>query len=174
MSGRNNPRHNITIAGYHGTGMNSTAQVVARRMRRQLVEFTEEVERRNRMNLYSIARLGRKPELADVETKLIDDLSYRREIVITLDSSSENYQEALDALQPISYLVMLDPPFEAIWQRMETDPAYAGLRSRLGRSGMYSAWKDCMARRDQADLLLTDPAQSILDNARLILHCFFT
>ena len=143
-------------------------------MRRQLVDFREEVEKRNRMNLYSIARLGRNPELADVETKLIDDLSYRRETVIALDCSGENYLEALDILQEISYLVILDPPFDAVWQRLATDPAYAGLLGRLGRTGLYEDWMECVSHRDSADLLLTDPALSILDNARLILHCFYT
>jgi shikimate kinase len=174
LSGRSNPRHNITIAGFHGTGKSSTAQVVARRMRRQLFDFSEEIQKRNRLNLYSIARMGRKPDPLDVETKLIDDLSYRREIVVALDCEGESYLEAFDALREISYVVMLDPPFENIWQRMSADPAYAGELSRLGRSGVYGKWQDSVVRRDSADLILTDPSLSILDNARLILHCFFT
>lgn len=143
-------------------------------MRRQVIDFSEEIEKRNRLNLYSIARMGRKPDLADVETKLIDDLSYRREIVIALDCDGESYLEAFDTLQEISYVVMLDPPFEDIWQRMAADPAYAGELSRLGRTGVYSRWQDSTQRRNCADLVLKDPTLSVLDNARLILHCFFT
>ena len=143
-------------------------------MRRQLVDFSVEAERRNRLNLYSIARIGRKPELSDVETKLISDLSYRRETVIALDCGSENYEEALLALSEVSYLVMLDPPFDEIWNRMYVDPGYAQLTGRLGRAGIYNQWRSVTRFRDEADLLITDPRLSMLDVARLVLHCFFT
>ncbi|MEZ5338880.1 MAG: shikimate kinase [bacterium] len=174
MSGRPNPRHNITFCGFHATGKSSTAQVVARRMRRQLADFHDEVERRSRLNLYTIARIGRKPEQEDVETKLLADLSYRRETVVALDCASDNYLEAVESLSEVSYVVMLDPPFDVIWQRLEADRRYAALLSRHGRTGLYGMWKQASASRQHADLLLTDPRLSILDAARLVLHCFFT
>ncbi len=151
-----------------------TAQVVARRMRRQLVDFSEETGKRNRLNLYTIARIGRKPDVEDVETKLIEDLSYRRETVIALDCDSEIYDEALAALGEVSYLVMLDPPFETIWQRLNADNRYSGMISRLGRAGTYNSWQRVTGKRQAADLLLTDPQLSMLELARLVLHCFFT
>ena len=150
------------------------AHVVARRMRRQLADFSDEVERRSRLNLYTIARIGRKPEQEDVETKLISDLSYRRETVVALDCASELYQEAVEAMGEVSYLVLLDPPFDAIWQRMQFDPRYRAQCERLGRTGMYEKWQSQAYTRDSADLVITDGSLSILDASRLVLHCFFT
>lgn len=143
-------------------------------MRRHFVDFQDEVERRNRLNLYAIARIGRKPEHLDVETKLAEDLSNRRETVIALDCSSESYFDTFDALADYSYTVLLDPPFEQIWQRLSFDPRYSQLVRGLGREGLYRDWKRHKVLRERAELVLNDPHMSILEASRLVLHCFFT
>jgi hypothetical protein len=162
------------LSGFYGCPLEDVGRDLARRLRRPLFQVAAEVARRRRHNLHQLTGLGRPVSDDQLEEWVIRDLSFRRGTVAVLDVNSLNVAEQFSELKVFSYLVFLDPPFPALWERIERDPALSDLVLELGRPGLYERW---LAHREQyafCNLQLLAPPHDVLFLSKLIAHCFFT
>ena len=172
MSDGRHPGRNIIIAGFHQSGKTTVGREVARRMRRPFVDIPLEQERRlNRLG-YQLRFLGREPNPHEIEARLILDLSYRRETIIALGSDTFDNPDFYEELRIFSYIVVLDPPFNTIWERMQK--LNKGEMKGLARDEALARWQAWRARLPKHELELTADGLSAAQAARLIAHCFYT
>jgi shikimate kinase len=171
---RRHPQRNIVLSGFYGCRLDEVGRDLARRMRRPLFQVPAEIARRRRHNLHELTGLGRPVSDEQLEEWVIRDLSFRRGTVAVLDVNSLNVAEQFSELKVFSYLVFLDPPFPALWERIERDPNLSDLVLELGRAGLYERWLRHREQYDFCNLQLFVPPDDVVFMSKLVTHCFFT
>lgn len=118
--------------------------------------------------------MGKPVSDAQLEEWVVRDLSLRRGMVATLAANSRRVAEHFAELRVFSYLVFLDPPFPALWERIVRDSSLNDLVLEQGREGLYERW---LSHREQyafVNLQLFAPPDDPVYISKLVAHCFFT
>jgi hypothetical protein len=142
-------------------------------MRRPFVYLPNEVERRKRMNLLARAGFRPPPSRERLVEWVTRDLSYRRELIIAIDTEHGKFAGAVDDLHEFSYIVYLDPPFEYLWERLCRRQKLNGDRP-LDREAVHTDWLEYRRLYSNADLLITNETSDTVYLSKLAAHCFFT
>lgn len=162
------------LSGFNGCPLIEVGRDLARRLRRSLFVVPAEVARRRRLNLHQLTGLGRAVSDEQLEEWVIRDLSLRRGMVAVLGVDSLRVAEHFAELSVFSYLVFLDPPFAALWERIVSDPGLNDLVLELGRDGMHERWLKHREQYTFCNLQLFVPPDDPTRLSQLIAHCFFT
>lgn len=173
VSFRRNQALNITLCGFYGCGKTSAGWELAKRMRRQFIDVPQELVRKARPAFVRMPLFGRPPDPETVEPRLVTDLMNRRDMVIGLSAESLDDPHVLDEVAEFSYLVYIDPPFDALLARLQHMPAHRDRLERIGPDGLRVEFERRRARYERCDLHLTGDAPPHR-LASLILHCFYT
>jgi len=171
---RRHPQRNIVLSGFYGCRLDEVGRDLAHRLRRPLFQVPAEIARRRRHNLHQLTGLGRPVSDEQLAEWVIRDLSFRRGTVAVLDVNSMNVAAQFSELKIFSYLVFLDPPFPALWERIERDPDLSDLVLELGRDGLYERWLRHREQYDFCNLQLFVPPDDVVFLSKLVAHCFFT
>lgn len=162
------------LTGFHGCRAGEVGQELARRMRRPFFDIPTEVDRRMRLNMLARAGIGRPPPRERVVQWVVRDLSYRRSTVAVLDGDALAHPDSYEELQIFSYLVYLDPPFEALWTSVQRDPAWNDMLLELGRDGLQDLWRLQRRNTSFCNLQVFLPVEDISFACKIIAHCFYT
>jgi shikimate kinase len=167
------PSRSIVLTGFHGCGAMDVGRELARRMRRQLVDWESELERRSRRDLLALLNIVPEQSPGLHELRIASELAFRRDCVIVLGPAAIE-QEVWPQLYIENTLsCFIDHPFELLWQRIQGDPQS---REYLAANSIHSAradWERLYPRFAQACLRLTNPPNPPRQ-ARVILHSFYT
>lgn len=161
------------LCGFYGCGKTSVGWELAKHMRRQFVDVPQELAKRARHSYIRMPPWARQPDPDEIEPQLVLDLAKRRDLVIALGAESLDNPDALAETHEFAFMVFLDPPLDAIMQRLRQMPDH---RERLQQSGQSALERQLERRRgiyEQSDLQITEDLPPNL-LARLILHCFYT
>jgi shikimate kinase len=170
---RRNQALNIALCGFYGCGKTSAGWELAKRMRRQFIDVPQELVRKLRPALVRVPLWGRPPDPETAESRLVTELTNRRDLVIALSAESLDDDDALHEVAEFSYLVFIDVPFDVLYARLQSMPAHRDKLASLGRFGLLEQYERRRSRYMHCDLQLTgDAPPGRL--AALILHCFYT
>jgi shikimate kinase len=173
VSHRRNQALNISLCGFYGCGKTSAGWELAKRMRRQFIDVSQELARKSRPALIPVPLWGRQPPAEPSEPHLVLELMNRRDLVVGLSAESLDDPDVLEEVAEFSFMVFIDPPFEALYRRLQTMPAHRDKVAALGRFGLLEQLETRRSRYQRCDLHLTvDAPPARL--AALILHCFYT
>lgn len=171
---RRNPQRNIVLSGFYGCRSEEVGRDLARRMRRPFVSVPAEIERRRLLNLSRLTGLGQPPSDQKLAEWVIRDVSYRQSSIAVLGNNSMSVARQFDELKIFSFLVFLDPPFSALWERIERDAGLGDMVLELGRHGIYDLWLKHRAQYEFSNLQVFVPPEDTSFIAKLVAHCFFT
>jgi shikimate kinase len=171
---RRHPARNILLTGFDQCGKTATGREVARQLRRHFVDFATELERRKRALVPQLRIFRSDPNPAELNARLVNDLSYKRETVIALAADTLETPDYRSELEVFSFIVFLDPPFDALWARLKDKPAAAATFVALGRDTVHALWHERRAQYERCELQLTNAWLTPAQAARLIVHCFYS
>ncbi len=167
------PSRSIVLTGFYGSGALDVGRELGRRMRRQLVDWDSELERRSRRDLLALLNIVPEPQPELHELRIASELPFRRDCVIVLGPEAVR-QEVWPTLYLENTLtVFIDQPFEVLWRRIQGDPACRDYLKSTSREHAMAAWHELYPLYEQACLRLTNPPNPPRQ-ARVILHSFYT
>lgn len=171
---RRHPARNILLTGFDQCGKTSIGRDLARQLRRPFIDFCAELERRKRSLAQQLRLFRSEPNPGELASRLVVDLSYKRETVIALAADTLEDPDNRAELEVFSFLVFIDPPFDLLWTRLKDNPAAAATYVALGRDTVHSLWHERRKQYEQCELQLTSPWLTPAQAARLIVHCFYS
>jgi shikimate kinase len=166
-----NPQRNILLTGFYGSGLGLVGHELSRRMRRPLLDLSAELRRR-RSRLRVLLPAGAADE-RDAERSLLADLAYRQETVIEISVEAVEHGDYYDELNDLSFIVFVDPPFEALFAGTRNDRRLRDVLDAYGEEGLHARWQALRPRFERCDFQLTG-TYTAQRAAALIIHSFFT
>lgn len=112
---------NIVLTGFMGTGKTEVGRELARLLGMSLLDADEEIVKAEGMPITEIFRQKGEPYFRDLETKIIRELSKRRNAVISTGGGAVLRQENINALREDGIIVLLTASPETILKRTEHD-----------------------------------------------------
>jgi len=108
---------NVVLTGFMGTGKTAVGRELSRLLRMDLVDVDTEVERSQRMTINEIFKQFGEPRFREIETKMIQELSERKGIIISTGGGAVLKQENMDALRKQGVIICLMASPETILKR---------------------------------------------------------
>lgn len=170
------PQRNLVLTGFYCAGKTTVARELGKRMRRPVVDWDQEVNRRAPFDLRALwpHAFERQLDREAVERRLINDLSYRRETIIAFGSEAVAVPDYVNELKDFAYTVFLDLPWESLWQRIQNDSSLSERRESLGEQGLRELYLGLRDHYMACDLQIFAGMCSPQRCSQLILHCFYT
>lgn len=168
------PARSIVLVGWHGCGASDIGRELSRRMRRQLIEWELEAERRSRRDFRLILPFSSAERDVDsIERRLMAELPYRRDSIIVLAPEAVLLEGWPDTFLENTMTVFIDLPFERLWQRLVDGVTSPASLPAPDPSAARADWERLYPLYAQAQLRLTGPPNPPRQ-ARVILHSFYT
>lgn len=167
------PSRSIVLTGFYGCGSLDVGRELARRLRRQLIDWGSEVERRGRRDLLHLLNLGPEPDRGLQELRVASELAYRRDSVIVLEPQAVELDVWPELYLDNTLTVFIDQPFELLWQRMQGDPQSREYVMAHSKQQAFDNWARLYPRFEYASLRLINTPNPPRQ-ARVILHSFYT
>ncbi|HJQ80123.1 MAG TPA: shikimate kinase [Lacipirellulaceae bacterium] len=136
----------IFLIGYRGTGKSTVARHLAERLGYDSVDADAEIERRAGKSIAAIFADNGEAAFRDLESQLVAELSGLRRSVIALGGGAVLRESNRIAIRDAGPVVWLTAPVDVIVARLAADPATAGRRPNLTKTG----------GRDEIETLLTE------------------
>jgi shikimate kinase len=155
---RTSPPH-LILVGLPGVGKTTIGRAAARQLGRAFLDFDEEIERREGMNVREIFRLKGEDHFRALEFALTKELSGVGGMVLSPGGGWITQQSSVELLRPVGRIIYLRASPEAVAKRLrrvETRPLLAGRDPVVALREMYEK------RR-----ALYETADTVLDTERL-------
>lgn len=167
------PSRSIVLTGFYGCGALDIGRDLARRLRRPLIDWDSELERRSRRDLLALLNLGAEPAPGLNELRVASELAYRRDCVIVLGPLAVEQEVWPELYLENTLSVFIDLPFDLLWQRLQGDPRSREYLAGHNRQQAEADWQRLYPLYEQVSLRLTNPPNPPRQ-ARVILHSFYT
>jgi shikimate kinase len=137
----------IFLIGYRGTGKSAVARHLAERLGFDSIDADEEIERRAGKSIATIFADDGEPAFRNLESQLVAELARRRRTVIALGGGAVLRETNRIAIRAAGPVVWLTAPVDVIVARLATDPATAGRRPNLTKTGGRAEVEALLAER---------------------------
>jgi shikimate kinase len=137
----------VFLIGYRGTGKSTVARHLADRLGYDAVDADEEIERRAGKSIAAIFAEDGEAAFRDLESQLVDELARRRRTVIALGGGAVLRDTNRNAIRGAGPVIWLTAPVDAIVERLAADPATAGRRPNLTKTGGRQEVEAVLAER---------------------------
>jgi shikimate kinase len=125
----------LLLIGYRGTGKTTVAKLLARTLGWDWVDADVEIELAAGKNIASIFEHEGERGFREREQEIVAQLCGRSRTVIALGGGAILQNENRQAIARSGKVVLLTASPEALWQRLQTDPATAQRRPNLTTGG---------------------------------------
>lgn len=170
MNHGRHPQRNIVLTGFYGSNTAAVGLELSRRMRRPYIDLNAELRRRaGRLRVLQPVPAGNH----DAERSVLADLAYRQETIIDVGVETVAHGEYYEELHDFSFIVFIDPPFDALRNTLRSDYRQRGLLESQGEEALYAQWQALRPRFERCDFQLVG-AHLPPRAAGLIIHSFFT
>lgn len=140
--------YNIVLIGYRGTGKTSVARELAARLGWLWYDADAEIERAAGKSIAEIFATGGEAVFRDWESRVIEQLSVRRGVIIATGGGAILRAENRAALTRAGRFVWLQADPETIHARLQADATTAARRPNLTRLGELEEIRTLLAERE--------------------------
>jgi shikimate kinase len=137
----------IFLIGYRGTGKSTVARHLAERLGYDSVDADAEIERRAGKSIAAIFADNGEAAFRDLESQLVTELCGLRRTVIALGGGAVLRETNRNAIRAAGPVVWLTAPVDVIAARLGADPATAGRRPNLTKTGGRNEIETLLAER---------------------------
>jgi shikimate kinase len=137
----------IFLIGYRGTGKSAVARHLAERVGFDSVDADEEIERRAGKSIAAIFADDGEAAFRELESRLISELARLRRTVVSLGGGAVLREANRTAIRAAGPVVWLTAPVDVIVARLVADPATAGRRPNLTKTGGREEVEAVLAER---------------------------
>jgi shikimate kinase len=138
---------NIALIGYRGTGKTTVARHLAAALDCEWVDSDDAIEQSAGKSIASIFADDGEPHFRDVETRVLDELCKRDNVVLSLGGGIVLRRENRDMLADFEHVVWLTADVDTIHQRVSADEQSAERRPNLTIAGGRQEIADVLAER---------------------------
>ncbi|HEY4235620.1 MAG TPA: shikimate kinase [Lacipirellulaceae bacterium] len=142
------PHVPILLIGYRGTGKSTVAKLLAARLGRDAVDADDEIERRAGQSIAAIFAEQGEVAFRDLETNVVDELSGRRRVVISLGGGAVLRAANRAAIRGGGQVVWLTARVDTIEARIAADATTALRRPDLTAAGGRAEIERLLAERE--------------------------
>ena len=150
----------IFLIGYRGTGKSNVARHLAERLGYDSIDADAEIERRAGKSIAAIFADDGETAFRDLESQLVAELAELRRTVIALGGGAVLRETNRNAIRAAGPVVWLTAPVDVIVARLAADPATAGRRPNLTKTG----------GREEVEALLTERTPIYRQCATLVVN----
>lgn len=135
---------NIVLIGFMASGKTLSSQELAKRLGRERVSTDEIITEREGRTIREIFAQSGEPYFRQLEKKLVEEISRRRDLVIDCGGGIVMNEESLNALKASGIVFFLEASPEAIYRRTK------GMKNRplLNVDNPLEKIKELLALRD--------------------------
>jgi shikimate kinase len=112
---------NIALYGFMGVGKTTVGKLLAKQLGYGFVDMDVEIEKNTGMAISEIFRLNGESRFRELESKLVDELSSKNDLVIACGGGVVADADNADKLRTSSRMVYLTATVEAIIRRTSVD-----------------------------------------------------
>ena len=157
-----NPRNNIFLVGMPGAGKTTVGRQLARRMQRSFIDADHEIEARTGVRIPLIFDIEGEQGFRDRESKVIEDLAARNDLVVATGGGAVLRPENRAALRQGGTVIYLNAAPGLLYERTKLDPN----RPLLQVDDPRKKLEDLFAQRDPlyrevADIIVNSLGGSI-------------
>jgi shikimate kinase len=108
---------NIILIGFMGTGKTAVGRRLSMLLNMELIDVDTEIEKSQHMTINEIFRQFGEPRFREIETKMIQELSTRKDVIISTGGGAVLRQENMDILKRQGVIICLMALPETILKR---------------------------------------------------------
>ncbi len=139
---------NPALIGYRATGKTTVGRLLADRLGCQCIDTDAEIVRRAGCSIAQIFASQGETAFRDLESQIIDDITQRRHVVLSLGGGAilrpENRQKIIGRCRPI---VWLQANVETIYERINQDAGSTSQRPNLTNQGGIEEVRQVLQQR---------------------------
>jgi shikimate kinase len=120
---QSNPRHNIALAGFMGTGKSSVGRLVAQQLTLDFVDADSLIIERAGRSIAEIFATDGEATFRALEAEVCRELAHRPDLVIALGGGALLNAETRAVFESTSLLVCLQASLDEIIRRVGSDPS---------------------------------------------------
>ena len=170
--GCTSPERNIVLTGFMGAGKTEVGRTLARIMRRPFADTDILAARAARMSISAIFERFGEARFRELEMDAARELAMKRKLVIATGGGLPSNGRALDELKVFGFIVYLEWPFEALWERISKTGRMRPLVRQYGKTGLLSLFAEREQRYRDAELVVSANGFTPKVIARVIRHAF--
>ncbi len=155
---------NVVLIGYRGSGKSTVGRLLADRLWQDFVDTDVLVQRQAGQTIREIFRDHGEAHFRALESAVIQDIAQKDNLIIAAGGGAVLAAENVTALKKNGRMIWLQATPEALWERMNMDPATADARPNLTAAGGLEEVKTLLAGREETYRAVADAA---LDVTRL-------
>jgi shikimate kinase len=137
----------IFLIGYRGTGKSTVARYLAGRLRYDSIDADEEIERRAGKSIAAIFAEDGEASFRDLESRLVVEMARVPRTIVALGGGAVLRETNRTAIRAAGPVVWLTAPVDVIVARLAADPATAGRRPNLTKTGGREEVEALLAER---------------------------
>lgn len=160
------------LTGFMGAGKTEVGRTLARIMRRQFADTDILAARAARMSIPAVFERFGEARFRELEMDAARELAMRRKMVIATGGGLPSNGRALDELGVFGFIVYLEWPFEALWERISKTGRMRPLVRQYGKTGLSSLFAEREQRYRDAELVVSANGLTPKVIARVIRHAF--
>lgn len=160
------------LTGFMGAGKTEVGRTLARIMRRQFADTDIIAARAARMSISAIFERFGEARFRELELDAARELAMRRKLVIATGGGLPINGKALDELKVFGFIVYLEWPFDALWERISKTGRMRPLVRQHGETGLSSLFAEREERYRDAQLVVSANGLTPKEIARVILYAF--
>ena len=138
---------NVYLIGYRGVGKSSVAAELAKRLGWEFVDTDIELEKRDGRTIREIFATDGEETFRDLESKVLEDLSRREQLIVGVGGGGVLRQSNRVALQQSGKLVWLTASSDTILRRISADPHTEQRRPNLTNAGGRTEIEELLHQR---------------------------
>ncbi|HEU6448642.1 MAG TPA: shikimate kinase [Verrucomicrobiae bacterium] len=169
-----NGRHivNIALIGFMGTGKTSVGRLVADLLQFDYLDTDEMIQSATGKTIAEIFLREGEPAFRSLEEKVVEEISHRKNLVISTGGGLPINPKNLDGLKSNSLVVCLWASPEKIWERVKSQTHRPLLQDENPKAKIC----ELLAAREpfykQADVLINTELRSMREVALQVVHQF--
>ncbi len=160
------------LTGFMGAGKTEVGRILARNMRRQFTDTDILAARAARMSISAIFERFGEERFRELELSVARELAMQRKLVIATGGGLPFNGKALDELKVFGFIVYLEWPYEALWERISKTSRMRPLVRQYGMNGLRELFAKREQRYRDAELVVSANGLTSKAIARVILHAF--
>jgi shikimate kinase len=170
--GCTSPERNIVLTGFMGAGKTEVGRILARIMRRQFADTDILAARAARMSIPAVFERFGEARFRELELDAARELAMQRRLIIATGGGLPFNGKALDELRIFGFIVYVEWPYEALWERISKTGRMRPLVRQYGMNGLRELFAKREERYRDVELVVSANGLTPKEIARVILHAF--
>lgn len=154
-------KKNIALIGFMGSGKSVIARELAKRLKVDVLSTDHLVEAKAGMPILEIFKAKGEPYFRDLETKILEEISYRQGVIIDCGGGIVLRKENLNILKDNAIVFYLEASPEVIYQRIKNEKHRPLLNTPDPLGCIKEMYKQRLPLYNQADYTIDANSVSI-------------